>query len=88
MCCRWALALYSRAAPKGLTGLIIGIYYLHLVLGNSFTAVVGGKLDTMSATSFWLLHVGLMLGAAAALFVVKFLFGRILAPAYAEPEAA
>ena len=82
------LALYSRAAPRGLQGLIIGIYYLHLVIGNSFTAFVGGKLETMPATSFWLLHTGLMLGAAAALFVAKLLFGRILAPAYTEKETA
>ena len=28
------LALYSRAAPKGLTGLMVGIFYLHLFMGN------------------------------------------------------
>jgi POT family proton-dependent oligopeptide transporter len=82
------LALYSRAAPKGLTGVIIGVYYLHLVMGNAFTGYVAGKLETMPATSFWLLHVGLMLGAAAVLLLAKFLFGRILAPAYAEAAPA
>lgn len=80
------LALYSRAAPKGMQGLIIGVYYLHLVMGNSFTAFVGGKLDAMPASSFWLLHVGLMLGAAAVLFVAKLLFGRLLAPEYGAPK--
>ena len=79
------LALYSRAAPKGLTGLIIGVYYLHLVIGNAFTGYVAGLLGTMPAVSFWLLHVGLMVGAAAVLLLAKFLFGRILAPAYSEP---
>ena len=82
------LALYSRAAPKGMTGLIIGVYYLHLVVGNAFTGYVAGKLETMPATSFWLLHVGLMAGAAAVLLLAKVLFGRLLAPAYTEAEAA
>jgi len=82
------LALYSRAAPKSITGLIIGVYYLHLVAGNWFTGVVAGKLELMPATSFWLLHVGLMAGAAAVLLLAKLLFGRLLAPAYTEAEAA
>ena len=40
------------------------------------------------ATSFWLLHAGLMAGAAAVLLLAKFLVGRILAPAYTEAEAS
>jgi POT family proton-dependent oligopeptide transporter len=78
------LALYSRAAPKGMTGLIIGIYYLHLVIGNAFTGYVAGLLGTMSGASFWLLHVGLMIGAAVVLLLARLLFGGILAPAYTE----
>ncbi|MEI9988524.1 MAG: oligopeptide:H+ symporter [Rhizomicrobium sp.] len=82
------LALYSRAAPKGMTSTIIGLYFLHLFAGNFFVGWVGGLLTTMNATSFWALHVALILGAAVVLFVVKFLFGRILAPAYTEAETA
>jgi hypothetical protein len=36
----------------------------------------------MSATSFWGLHVALILGTAAVLLAVKMLFGKVLAPAY------
>ena len=79
------LALYSRAAPKGMTSVFIGVYYLHLFMGNFFVGWVGGLLGTMSATSFWALHVGLILGSAVILIVVKLLFGRILAPSYDEP---
>ncbi len=79
------LALYSRAAPKGMTGLIIGIYYIHLFLGNLITGWVAGLLGTMPAASFWLLHTALMAGAAVVLLVVKFTLGRILAPAYQHP---
>jgi proton-dependent oligopeptide transporter, POT family len=79
------LALYSRAAPKGMTSVFIGVYYLHLFMGNFFVGWVGGLLGTMSATSFWALHVGLILGAAVILIIVKLLFGRILAPTYDAP---
>ncbi len=79
------LALYSRAAPKGMTSVFIGIYYLHLFMGNFFVGWVGGLLGTMSATSFWLLHVALIFGAAAVLIVVKLAFGRILSPTYGMP---
>jgi POT family proton-dependent oligopeptide transporter len=81
------LALYSRAAPKGWTGVMIGVYYLHLFMGNMFVGGVGGLLETMPASTFWFLHVGLMLGAAAIMIAVKFTLGRILAPAYDEPAA-
>lgn len=79
------LALYSRAAPKGATSVIIGVYYLHLFMANFFVGWVGGLLGTMSATSFWALHVGLILGSALILIVVKLLFGSILAPTYDAP---
>ena len=80
-----AIALYSRAAPKGLTGLMVGLFYLHLFMGNLFVGWVGGLLEKMPATSFWLLHTGLMVGAAMILLAVRFAAGKILAPAYDAP---
>jgi POT family proton-dependent oligopeptide transporter len=80
------LALYSRAAPKGMTGMFIGIYYLHLFAANFFVGWVGGLFEKMPATSFWALHVGLILGSAVTLFAVKVLFGGVLAPAYQAPH--
>jgi POT family proton-dependent oligopeptide transporter len=79
------LALYSRAAPKHFASMMLGIYYLHLFMGNFFVGWVGGFLEKMPAASFWLLHVFLMLGSAAVLLVVRFSIGQILAPAYAAP---
>ncbi|MGZ5932904.1 MAG: peptide MFS transporter [Rhizomicrobium sp.] len=79
------LALYSRAAPKGLTGVVIGIFYLHLFAGNLFVGWLGGLLEKMPATSFWLMHTGLMLGAVAVLVVVRLAAGRTLAPSYDAP---
>jgi POT family proton-dependent oligopeptide transporter len=79
------LALYSRAAPTGRTGVFIGVYYLHLFAANFFVGWVGGLLGTMSATSFWAMHVAFILGAAAILVAVKLSFGKILSPAYGMP---
>ena len=80
------LALYSRAAPKGLEGVMIAIYYLQLFLGNLLTGFLGGLLDTMTAVNFWLLHVGVMLVSAALLVVVRLFWGGILAPTYEPPS--
>lgn len=76
------LALYSRAAPKGLSGTMIAVYYLHLFAGNMLIGYVGGLLSTMPATDFWLLHAGLMAVGAGLLIAVRMVFGHILAPAY------
>jgi proton-dependent oligopeptide transporter, POT family len=82
------LALYSRAAPKGLGGIMIAVYYVHLFMGNTLVGYLGGLLGTMPDTSFWLLHVGLMAGSAVLLLGARIFFGRLLAPSYAEPAAA
>lgn len=74
------LALYSRAAPRRLEGLLIGIYYLHLFVGNSFVGWLAGLLDELPGTQFWGLHAALVAGAGLALLLVKLLFGKVLAP--------
>ena len=81
------LALYSRAAPKGLGGMMIAVYYIHLFIGNTLVGYLGGLLGTMPDTSFWLLHVALMAVSAVILIAVRFVFGRLLAPSYAAPAA-
>jgi len=74
------LALYSRAAPKGLGGIMIAVYYLHLFLGNLLTGYLGGLLGTMSDVRFWLMHVGIMAASAAILLVVRFSAAHLVAP--------
>jgi POT family proton-dependent oligopeptide transporter len=81
------LALYSRAAPKGLGGIMIAVYYIHLFMGNLLVGYVGGLLGTMPDTRFWLLHVGLMAVSAVVLIAARGFFGRLLAPSYAKPAA-
>jgi proton-dependent oligopeptide transporter, POT family len=84
------LALFSRAAPKGLAGMMIGVYYVQLFMANMLVGRLGGLLDQMSGTSFWLLHCGLMAASAAILLTVRVVAGKALAPAYdvtAKPAA-
>ncbi len=82
------LALYTRAAPKQITGVMIGIYYLHLFAGNVFTGWLAGQLEKMSGTAFWLMHAGLMAGAAGVLLFVRSSVGKSLAPSYEHPAPA
>ena len=82
------LALYSRAAPKGLGGTMIAVYYVHLFLANTFlVGPLGGLLGTMPDTTFWLLHVALMAGAAFVLLLARLFFGKLLAPTAAAVAA-
>ncbi|MBV9993378.1 MAG: MFS transporter [Alphaproteobacteria bacterium] len=82
------LALYSRAAPKGLGGFMIAIYYLHLLIGNSVTGRIGALLDKVPTPEFWVIHVGAMAISAVLLVLAKLFFGRLLAPAYDAPAEA
>jgi POT family proton-dependent oligopeptide transporter len=80
------LALFARAAPKHVAGLVIGIYYLHLWLGNNLVGYLGTIYEQMTPVRFWLLHAGLVGGAGVVFLVIKILFGRVLTGAPAEPE--
>src|SRR5213594_4007147 len=75
-----SLALYARAAPAALSATIIGIFYLHLFAANNLVGWIGGLLEKMPATQFWLLHAGLC-GTAGIIFLIagRF-FGNLLAP--------
>jgi len=81
------LALYSRAAPKGLGGIMIAIYYLHLFIGNNLIGYLGGLLDKMSGVQFWLLHSAIIAAAAVLLFLARIFLGRYLAPTKADVAA-
>ncbi|HTY93039.1 MAG TPA: peptide MFS transporter [Steroidobacteraceae bacterium] len=74
------LALFSRAAPPAVAGLMIGVYYLHLFVANMAVGRLGGFLESMRASSFWLLHAGLMAIGTIAILVFAVFFRRFLAP--------
>jgi POT family proton-dependent oligopeptide transporter len=74
------LALFSRAAPRQVGGLFVGLYYLHLFICNFATGKIGGLIETMDGFSFWTLHAAIVFGGAVALVVFAVLFGKLLAP--------
>ena len=74
------LALYSRAGPRAIAGMIIGVYYLSLFAGNMLVGWLGGLLEPLGATKFWALHAALVFAGALALFAARAAFGRRLAP--------
>jgi POT family proton-dependent oligopeptide transporter len=83
------LALFVRAAPVALAGTIVGVYYLHLFAGNLTVGYLGGLLDKMPATQFWLLHAGLVTGAGVVFILVRLVFGHLLLEGQAsEPDMA
>ncbi|MCX7356749.1 MAG: MFS transporter [Alphaproteobacteria bacterium] len=74
------LALFSRAAPRQVGGMFIGIYYLHLFICNLATGKVAGMIETMDGFSFWAMHAAVIAGGAVALVVFAVLFNKLLAP--------
>jgi POT family proton-dependent oligopeptide transporter len=74
------LALYTRAAPKALAGTVVGLYFLHLFAANNLVGWLGGLVEKLPGTQFWLLHAVLVGGAAVAFVVARQAFGHLLAP--------
>jgi POT family proton-dependent oligopeptide transporter len=70
-----ALSVYSRAAPKQIQGLMIGVFYLVFFLCNLTVGRLGGLLERMSGGSFWLLH-GAIIGAGAVTLALIAIWGR------------
>ncbi len=80
------LALYSRIAPKGWTGVMVGIYFLHLFIANLFVGKLGGMLEQMSGAAFWEMHSAIVASAAVVMLLVRATLGHTLARGYAPPE--
>jgi POT family proton-dependent oligopeptide transporter len=68
-----SLALFSRLAPRQISGTVIGIYYLSFFLANQVVGHVGGWYSTWDTVSFWLFHV-----ATAAVGLVAFVAFKLL----------
>jgi POT family proton-dependent oligopeptide transporter len=69
-----------------MAGFVVGLYYLHLWAGNTMVGILGGLLEKMPASRFWLLHAALVAGAGAVFFVVRLLFGGLLRGEPAQPD--
>ena len=75
------LALYTRAAPRALAGTVLGLYFLHLFAANNLVGWLGGLLEKLPGTQFWLLHAALVGGAGVVFLAARHFFGHLLAPA-------
>jgi POT family proton-dependent oligopeptide transporter len=73
-----SLALFARFAPKAINATIIGLYYLAFFTANSIVGWVGGFLETMPTTNFWLLHAAFALGSGLCFVAFKFIAGHHL----------
>jgi POT family proton-dependent oligopeptide transporter len=76
-----SLALFTRLAPRALTGSIVGIYYLAFFGANLTVGMIGTWFETMPTPQFWLLHaatalVGLVGFGAFKLLLAKKLMGE------------
>lgn len=80
------LALYSRLSPKGLGGIMIAIYYLHIAGSNFLVGMLGPPKD--AGVSFWLMIAALIGGSAVALLIFRVLFASLLAPAFEKEKPA
>jgi POT family proton-dependent oligopeptide transporter len=74
------LALFARAAPKSISGTMLGVYFLHLFATNNLVGWLGGLLEQLSGTQFWGLHAALAAAAALLTFAAARVFGALLAP--------
>lgn len=83
-----AVALYSRAAPKGLNGTMVSVCYLALFICTVLVGYLGGLLGTMSDVRFWTLHAVLTAVSAVLLILTRVVFGRLVAPSSATPGDA
>jgi len=77
-----SLALFSKIAPRQISGTVIGLYYLSFFAANRIVGYVGGLYSSLPTTTFWLLHV-----ASAAIGLVGFmLFKLVLAKRFVQAE--
>ena len=72
-----ALSLYSRAAPRQIQGLMVGVYYTSFFLCNLAVGRLGGLLEQMNPATFWFMHAAIV-GAATVILAMVSIWGRPL----------
>ena len=83
-----ALALFARLAPRQINATVIGLHYLAFFAANALVGWVGGWLETMKTTDFWLMHAGFAVVSGAAFVAFKLLLApRLMDPARVEEAA-
>ncbi len=73
-----SLALFTRLAPRALNASVVGIYYLSFFGANYVVGTMGGWLETMPTTQFWLLHAASAAAGLAGFVLFKLLLANRL----------
>jgi POT family proton-dependent oligopeptide transporter len=81
-----ALSFFSRVAPQALQGVTIAMFYLNSFLANLVVGRLGGLLEQMPASRFWLMHAAIV-SVSAGLLVLIAMRALVAEPA-TEPEPA
>jgi len=79
-----ALALWSRAAPAGVNGVMVGVYYLSTFMGSVVSGRLGGLYEVWSPQRFWSLHAGIVAAGGVIFLAVAPWLRRVLAPAHVD----
>jgi len=74
------MAVFSRAAPPAITGVMIGVYFMSVFAGSLLVGWVGQFYDRLPAPAFWLLHAGAAGLAGAILLALWRPLNRALSP--------
>jgi POT family proton-dependent oligopeptide transporter len=62
-----AIAFFARTAPKPVSAMMVGVYYLSTFAGSLISGRLGGLYETLSPMAFWGLHASIV-AAAGAIF--------------------
>jgi POT family proton-dependent oligopeptide transporter len=65
------LALFSRAGPPAVNGMMIGVYYLSLFAGSVASGWLGRFYETLTRSQFWLMHAAVVGAGAVILLLFK-----------------
>lgn len=78
------LALFSRAAPRGINATMMGVLFASTFVSNVAVGTIGGWWDQMSRFDFFLLHAGFAIGSLIATLLIARPAARLLAPENAQ----
>lgn len=79
------LAAFSRAAPRAISSIMLGIYYFSVAAGSIAAGWLGAFYETMTPTIFWLMDAAAIGSGVVFFFAMGPWLTRVLTP-LAEPD--
>ena len=71
-------ALFSRAAPFGVTATMMGLYSVSVSFGSFISGRLGGFYEVMTPPAFWTLHAAIVGGGGVLILLFGMVFRRRL----------